>query len=81
MIEKNQIPLGMQCFTGHRALIEVLCLTAFDFVMVDTEHLPANPRAIEDAVMAADSVGLASLVRVPDYADEASILRALGGWA
>jgi 2-keto-3-deoxy-L-rhamnonate aldolase RhmA len=77
MIERQQIPLGMQCFTGHRALIEVLGLTGFDFVMLDTEHSPANPRAIEDAVVAAESVGLVPLVRVPDCADETSIRRAM----
>jgi hypothetical protein len=27
--------------------------------MLDTEHSPANPRAIEDAVLAADIVGFA----------------------
>ena len=58
MIKQSQIPLGMQCFTGDRAMIEVLGLTGFDFVMLDTEHSPANPRAIEDAVLAADSVEL-----------------------
>ncbi|MCU1682303.1 MAG: HpcH/HpaI aldolase family protein [Amycolatopsis sp.] len=48
MLEKQQIPLGMQCFTAHRGPDEVFGLTGFDFVMLDTEHSPANPRAIED---------------------------------
>lgn len=77
MIRAGQVPLGMQCFTGHRALIEVLGLTGFDFVMLDTEHSPSNPRALEEAVMAAQSVGLIPLVRVPDCHDEVSIRRAL----
>lgn len=77
MIEQQQIPLGMQCFTGHRALIEVMGLTGFDFVMIDTEHSPADPRAMEDAVMAAESVGLVPLVRVPHCDDETAIRRAL----
>jgi 2-keto-3-deoxy-L-rhamnonate aldolase RhmA len=67
----------MQCFTGDRAMIEVLGLTGFDFVMLDTEHSPANPRAIEDAVLAADIVGLVPLVRIPSCADETAIRRAM----
>lgn len=77
MIKQRQIPLGMQCFTGDRALIEVLGLTGFDFVMLDTEHSAINPRAIEDAVLAAQSVGLVPLVRVPRCGDETAIRRAL----
>lgn len=65
MIEANAVPLGMQCFTADHALIEVLGLTGFDFVMLDTEHSPANPRAIEDAIRATDGAGLVPLVRVP----------------
>jgi 2-keto-3-deoxy-L-rhamnonate aldolase RhmA len=77
MIRQRQIPMGMQCFTGDRALIEVLGLTGFDFVMLDTEHSPANPRAIEDAVLAADTVGLVPLVRVPHCGDEIAVRRAM----
>ncbi|WP_434598976.1 HpcH/HpaI aldolase family protein [Streptomyces sp. A5-4] len=77
MIEQQQIPLGMQCFTGHRALIEVMGLTGFDFVMIDTEHSPADPRAMEDSVLAAESVGLVPLVRVPHCDDETAIRRAM----
>src|SRR5260370_41977927 len=77
MIKQSQIPLGMQCFTGDRAMIEVLGLTGFDFVMLDTEHYPANPRAIEDAVLAADIVGLVPLVRIPSCTDETAIRRSM----
>lgn len=77
MIAQHQIPLGMQCFTGNHALIEVMGLTGFDFVMLDTEHSAANPRAIEDTIRAADHAGLVSLVRVPSHTDETAIRRAL----
>jgi hypothetical protein len=43
MIERKEIPLGMQVFTGDPALIEVLGLTGFDFVMLDTEHSGNSP--------------------------------------
>jgi 2-keto-3-deoxy-L-rhamnonate aldolase RhmA len=77
MIEANTVPLGMQCFTANHALIEVLGLTGFDFVMLDMEHSPVSPRAVEDAIRAADGVGLVPLVRVPSATDEPAIRRSL----
>src|SRR5260370_38432898 len=77
MIDNGQIPLGMQCFTGDPALIEIMGLTGFDYVMLDSEHSGSDPRAMETLIRAADSVGLTSFVRVPQAADEPSIHRAL----
>jgi 2-keto-3-deoxy-L-rhamnonate aldolase RhmA len=77
MIERNVVPLGMQCFTGNHALIEVLGLTGFDFVMLDSEHCAINPRGAEDAVRAADGAGLVPLVRIPETFDETAIRRSL----
>jgi 2-keto-3-deoxy-L-rhamnonate aldolase RhmA len=77
MIVNGQIPLGMQCFTGDPALIEIMGLTGFDYVMLDSEHSGSDPRAMETLIRAADSVGLTSFVRVPQATDEASIHRAL----
>jgi 2-keto-3-deoxy-L-rhamnonate aldolase RhmA len=77
MIDANAVPLGIQCFTGDHSLIEVMGLTGFDFVMLDTEHSPANPRAMEDAIRAADGAGLVPLVRIPSARDETAIRRSL----
>jgi 2-keto-3-deoxy-L-rhamnonate aldolase RhmA len=77
MIARNVIPLGMQCFTGNHALIEVLGLTGFDFVMLDTEHSALNSRGMEDSVRAADGVGLVPIVRIPETFDETAIRRSL----
>ena len=76
LLERGIVPLGMQCFTADPALIEVLGLTGFDFVMLDTEHCGTNPRAIEPAVRVADAAGLVALVRVPSHDDDVSIRRA-----
>jgi 2-keto-3-deoxy-L-rhamnonate aldolase RhmA len=76
LVENGVVPLGMQCFTGDPALIEVLGLSGFDFVMLDTEHSGSNPRAIEPLVRVADSVGLIPLVRVPSAHAEVAIRRA-----
>ena len=77
MLEKDQIPLGMQCFTGDPILIEIMGLTGFDWVMLDSEHSGNNPRAMETLIRAADTVGLVSFVRVTRATDEADIHRAL----
>ena len=77
MIENKQIPLGMQVFTGHPALIEIMGLTGFDFVMLDTEHSPNNARQLEDMIRAADNVGLSTFVRVSRHDDDSDIHRAL----
>jgi 2-keto-3-deoxy-L-rhamnonate aldolase RhmA len=77
MLERKQVPLGTQVFTGHPALIEILGLTGFDFVMIDTEHSSNDARKMEDLVRAADNVGLVTFVRVSSHDDEGDIHRAL----
>ena len=77
MLADRQIPLGMQVFTGHPALIEIVGLTGFDFIMLDTEHSPNDARKLEDLVRAADNVGLSTFVRVSRHDDDSDIHRAL----
>jgi 2-keto-3-deoxy-L-rhamnonate aldolase RhmA len=69
MLEQNQIPLGMQCFTGDPILIEIMGLTGFDWVMFDSEHSGNNPRAMEHLIRAAECVGLVPFVRVTQATD------------
>lgn len=77
MLNAKQVPVGMQVFTGHPALIEILGLSGFDYVMLDTEHSPNNARDMEHLVRVADSVGLTTFVRVSRHEDESDIHRAL----
>ena len=77
MLKQNQIPLGMQCFTGNPMLIEIMGLTGFDWVMLDSEHSGNDPRAMEPLIRAAECVGLVPFVRVTSATDEADIHRAL----
>ena len=77
MLAAKQVPLGMQVFTGHSALIEVLGLTGYDFIMIDCEHSRNNARQLEDQIIAADSVGLFTFVRVSRHEDESDIHRAI----
>ena len=77
MLEQNQIPLGMQCFTGDPTLIEIMGITGFDWVMLDSEHSGNNPRAMEHLIRAAECVGLVPFVRVTQSGDEVDIHRVL----
>lgn len=77
MLEAKQVPLGMQVFTGHAALIEILGLTGFDFIMIDTEHSNNDARKLEDLIRAAENVNLTTFVRVSKHDDESDIHRAI----
>ena len=64
MLEQKRIPLGIQCFTGSTALVEVMGATGFDFVMFDAEHSGNDARAMEELVRTATFAGMASYIRV-----------------
>lgn len=77
LLEQKKAPVGMQCFTGHHTLIEVMGRTGLDYVWLDSEHSAANPRALEDTIRTADGAGLISLVRIPEPGDATAARRAL----
>src|SRR5260370_18748261 len=77
MVGRGEIAFGIQCFTGDPALLEVLGLTGFDFVMLDCEHSANNARGLESLIRVSEQAGLVPFVRVPDRADETDIRRAL----
>ena len=76
MLEQRRIPLGIQCFTGSTALVEVMGATGFDFVMFDAEHSGNNARAMEELVRTATLAGIASYIRVPDPHNATDVRRA-----
>lgn len=77
MIADNIVPLGMQCFTSDASFVEVIGLAGYDFVMLDTEHAPNSPHAMEHLIRAAECGGLMTFVRVPDAHRESDIRRVL----
>ena len=77
MLAAKRIPLGMQVFTGNSALIEILGLTGYDFVMIDCEHSYNNARQLEEQIITADAAGLFTFVRVSRHDDESDIHRAI----
>src|SRR5260370_25724860 len=77
MLEQKKLPLGIQCFTGSTALVEVMGATGFDFVLFDAEHSGNDARAMEELVRTATLAGMASYVRVPDPHNATDVRRAL----
>jgi 4-hydroxy-2-oxoheptanedioate aldolase len=62
-------------------LTEILALSRFDFVVLDTEHGHYNPESVERMVRAADAAGIPAIVRVPNCQAFAEAGRALDAGA
>ena len=58
--------LGMQCFSGSPALVEILGHAGFEWVSLDMEHTPWDFAQIEHLARAANASGISPLVRVAD---------------
>lgn len=72
----GEVPVGFVCRTLSPVIVELIGLAGFDFAWLDMEHTTADFAVIEHLCRAADAVGIASLVRIPDQAPS-SVLRAL----
>lgn len=74
LLEGKQI---VGCFLNYYApaLVETIGMTGCDFFVLDNEHGSFSPSEMENMIRAADSVGMATIVRV-DY-DNSSIQKAL----
>lgn len=62
------------------AVTEILGLSGFDFVILDTEHGAFSHAEVENAIRAAEVTGMSAIVRVPDV-HETHILHALDAGA
>ncbi|WP_458094447.1 HpcH/HpaI aldolase family protein [Roseomonas sp. WA12] len=72
--------LGFFVGIPSAATVEMAGLCGYDFVIIDTEHGPADLETIENMLRAAAMHGMAGLVRVPD-GSVASIQRVLDAGA
>lgn len=62
---------GVMADVASPRLIELYGLLGFDWVLIDAEHDGVGVEACYSYVMAADVIGIASIVRVPDNRPEA----------
>ena len=51
--------------TAHPAVIEILGVAGFDFLILDAEHAPIGREGVDHCVLAARAAGITLLVRVP----------------
>jgi 4-hydroxy-2-oxoheptanedioate aldolase len=72
--------LGFFIGTPSAATVEIAGLSGYDFVIIDTEHGPADIETVENMLRAASMHGMAGLVRVPDNS-VASVQRVLDAGA
>ncbi|MBS1879477.1 MAG: hypothetical protein JST31_08190, partial [Actinobacteria bacterium] len=75
-LRNGETVLGTFVFLGDPAVVEIAALAGFDFVIIDSEHAPRGPEAIEGMIRAAEARGITPIVRV-SRTDEKEILRAL----
>jgi 2-keto-3-deoxy-L-rhamnonate aldolase RhmA len=72
--------VGMQCFTGSPALVEIMGYSGFDWVSIDMEHTSISFGEVEHLTRAAQCAGTIPLVRVMDN-DPRLIMRSLDAGA
>ena len=75
-LSSRQTQIGTFVKLADPTALEVLGLAGMDFAIIDTEHAPCDQMLLLDMIRAADSVGLPTIVRVPE-GTEPHILKAL----
>lgn len=75
-LRRRETQVGTFVKLAGPTAMEVLGLAGMDFAIVDTEHAPCDQMLLLDLLRAADSVGLPTIVRVPE-GTEPYILKAL----
>lgn len=75
-LRNRQTQIGTFVKLADPTALEVLGLAGMDFAIIDTEHAPCDQMLLLDMIRAADSVGLPTIVRVPE-GTEPHILKAL----
>lgn len=66
LLKKSDIILGCWQFTIHPNITELISVAGYDFVVIDNEHTSASFHEVAHCILAADAVGLMSIVRVPE---------------
>ena len=65
-LRRRETQVGTFVKLADPTAMEVLGLAGMDFAIVDTEHAPCDQMLLLDLLRAADSVGLPTIVRVPE---------------
>jgi len=80
LLAEGKTALGTFVRTTHPAVVEVLGLVGFDFVIIDNEHSPVDVESTANLIRAADGAGVVPFVRVRTN-DAVAIMQALDAGA
>ena len=79
-LQNGQTCLGTWVFIPSTAMVEIIALAGFDFIVIDMEHAPISYETAIDMITAAENNGLTPVVRVP-FLGSSPILRVLDSGA
>ncbi len=65
-LKNNEVPLGVELYTGDPSIIEILAYSGFDFYMLDMEHAAVDINEMRHCIRAADAAGITTIVRVAE---------------
>jgi len=80
MLKEGKSCVGTFVKTNDPAVVEVLALVGFDFIIIDNEHTAMNRESMVNLIRAADMSNLLPTVRVREN-NAAEILQALDAGA
>jgi len=75
-LDRGEIVVGTFLGIASPALVEIVALAGYDFVLLDAEHGPITPESIYPMILAAEARGLAPFARVGEL-DKQVILKYL----
>lgn len=66
MLKMGKPVVGTFMVSRSVAVLEVLAVAGFDFVIIDAEHFMKNPETIEHLIIASEAAGITPFVRVQE---------------
>ena len=66
IVESGRTAIGCWQFIAHPDVTSIIGGAGFDFVLLDMEHSGTDLAAARNCIIAADSVDLAFMVRIPE---------------
>lgn len=79
-LKRGEVCLGTWGFIPSSAVVEIIALSGFDFIVIDMEHSPISLESLIGMITAAENRGMTPIVRVP-YLGASPILRVLDSGA
>jgi len=69
-LNDDEVAFGTFVKVNSPAIVEMLGLAGFDFIIIDSEHSSFSYLEAENLVRAADGVGMSSIIRIPSAKEE-----------